>query len=409
MMRLRLFTATAGLCGVLAVAGCGSSSSSASSGSNTSATQAASTNSSPIKILWIGDLTGPAKVYGAVQLAGVEGAASYYNSHGGIDGHKITITHVSDNVDPTTAVSELLQQLDSGTPTMVWAGSIGVDAGALIPVLAKRQVLAIALQDGNQQCLTNGSVTCPNEWTLTDPYNVSILAAANWFVAHHVKKVGILAETDTLSEAETPLMVKALKSDGIPTTIATYPATATDLTPEVQALKGAGVTGVWFEGLGAPSGYALTARAKLGLTAPMILDVAGSSLDLTKLVPAADLKSIYEDVYAEQVPSNTTPGIRDLIQYSKPYGAVTSVPLDVTSVGWDSVVLLNAAVKEAGGALGVKQLDAAMLKIPSTDPLRTFEQKLGFTTADHDNALAAPADYAIVPAGPVANGQVQAP
>lgn len=98
-----------------------------------------------------------------------------------------------------------------------------------------------------------------------------------------------------------------------------------------------------------------------------------------------------------------------LLQNSKPYGDIGAVPLDVTSVGWDALVALNDAVKQAGGALGVKQLDAAMLHIPATDPLRTFSQRLGYTSSDHENVLADPTDFAIVPAGPVVNGQVQSP
>lgn len=49
------------------------------------------------------------------------------------------------------------------------------------------------------------------------------------------------------------------------------------------------------------------------------------------------------------------------------------------------MVALAAAVKAANGSLDPKALSAAMLKIPATDPLRTFSRKLGYSASDHDN------------------------
>jgi hypothetical protein len=157
----------------------------------------------------------------------------------------------------------------------------------------------------------------------------------------------------------------------------------------------------------APAGYALTGRAKLGWNAPMIFDVAASSLDLTKLAPIADVKNnAYEDVFYEMNPKDPAPGIQHLLTYGKQFGGVAAVPLDVASTGWDEVVALDEAVKEDGGSLAVKNLDAAMLKISPTDPNRTFTLKLAWSPSDHENVDAQAADFAVVPAGPVINGQV---
>jgi branched-chain amino acid transport system substrate-binding protein len=411
-MGTRRITATLFACGVAAVAaGCGSSSSSSSSSSASASasgsSSAAATSKAPITILSIGDTTGMTKVIGQTHLEGLEGAANYYNSQGGIDGHKIVIHHVSDNGDSTTAVSDLVQNLDSSTPTMVDAGAEGGDAAALIPVLAKKNVFAMALNDGTHQCQPNATVTCPNEWTLADPSVDDQVTVANYLKAHGIKKVGILQEQIDFTESETPQFIKALKQAGISYTIATFPATALDLTPQLQQLKSAGAQAVYTEALVAPAGYALVGRAKLQWDVPMIFDVAASSLDLTKLAPVADVKNkALEDIFYEMSPSDPSVGIKNLIKYSKPYGDVSVVPLDVASTGWDEIVALNAAVKASGGSLSVKDLDAAMLKIPPTDPNRTFERKLGFTANNHENVLGASNDFLVVPAGPVAGGQV---
>jgi branched-chain amino acid transport system substrate-binding protein len=408
-LRLKWLTSVVGACAIGAViAGCGSSSNSSSSTSASSAGSSGASSTAPITILSIGDTTAATKIIGTTHLAGLEAAAAYYNAQGGIDGHKVVIHHMSDNGDSTTAVSDLIQYLSSNpAPTMVDAGAEGGDAAALIPVLAKKNIFAIALNDGTHQCATGSQTTCPNEWTLADPSIDSQLPPANYLKAHGIKKVGILEEQIDFTESETPTFLQALKQDGISYSVATFPATALDLTPQLSQLKSSGAQAVYTEALVAPAGYALTARAKLAWNAPMLFDVAASSLDLTKLAPIADVKNnALVDIFYEMDPKNPQPGIQHLLQYGKQFGGVGAVPLDVASTGWDGIVALDQAVTTAGGKIDVKSLDAAMLKIPQTSPDRTFSRKLCFNATDHENVCGAPDDFEIVPAGPIVNGQV---
>lgn len=394
----------------LAVAACGSSSSKTASSSGGSNASSTATSKSPITVLAIGDTTGVTKVNGITQLAGIDGAAAYLNAHGGIDGHHVNVAHVSDNGDPTTAVSVLVQYLSSHpAPAMVSAGNEGGDAAGLIPVLAKKKVFAMALNDGNSQCLTDSQVTCPNEWTEGAPGIDYMYAVASFFKAHGVKKVGILEEQIDFTENETPDIEKALKEQGLSYSVAEFPATALDLTPEVSALKGAGATGVFNEALLAPAGYALEARAKLNWSAPMVFDIAASSADLTKLAPASDIKNAYEDIFWCMDPKQSNAAVAALLQYIKPFNPSPEITLDTEADGWDELFTLDDAVKAAGGSLNVNALDAAMLKLPPSDPMRLFSHKLGFTSTDHENVLASASDFSIVPAGPLKNGQVDYP
>ena len=169
------FAGLLGTMAILALAGCGSSKSSSGSGKSTS-----SASKAPITILSINDLSGPAKVDGLAHSGGVLAAAAYFNAHGGIDGHKVIVQRVDDSSAPSTAVSILIQHLASSTPTMIDAGSLSSDAGALIPVLARHKAFAMALNDGNYQCESNASVTCPNEFTLSDAPVEPQLSVANW-------------------------------------------------------------------------------------------------------------------------------------------------------------------------------------------------------------------------------------
>lgn len=420
MLSSRGIAALVAACVTVALtAACGSSSdsstSSSASTSSSSASAAATTaasaasNNSPITVLTISDTTGPAKSFEAPTYVGIEAAAAYYNAHGGIMGHHIVVKHVSDNGDPTTAVTDLVNQLSSGpAPTLVQAGAESAEAAALIPVLAKHDVLAMASGDGQNQCKTNAAKACPNFWALSGATGVPDETAVNWFKQRGIKKVGILQESIDFTETETPQFEAAAKAAGISTVVAAFPATAVNLVPQAQELKAAGAQGVFTEALAAPVGFALNARAKLGWNVPMVFDPAGSTLDQTKLAPLNELKDqSFVDIYQNTDPSDPAPGIKHLQQYAKPFGGIGAVPLDVPGEGWDEIVDLNAAVHAAGGKTDVKSLDAAMLKIPPTDPDRIFDQGLGFTTDNHENVLYKPTNFVIVPSGPIVDGQIQ--
>ena len=145
---------------------------------------------------------------------------------------------------------------------------------------------------------------------------------------------------------------------------------------------------IYAEGIGAAK-YVFSARASLGWDVPVLFDPSASSLDLTKLTTAANINNAYELTLFEHDSSVSNPALETMVKWSSKYADVTALQLVSTSTGWDAVVALNAAVVKAGGSLKVSDLDAAMLKIPPTDPLRTLTHKLGWNSDNHENVLGA--------------------
>lgn len=384
------------------VAGCGSSS------SKTAASKSTSSPKAPITVVAVGDESGPTKEVDLPHLSAVEGAAAYFNAHGGIDGHHVVVQILDDDGDPTTAAAVVIKRLSSGSlPTAISAGNEGNEAAALIPVLKRYDVFALTTQDPQYQCLTAGATNCPNEFTLTPSVQVEQVPVASWLKARGIKKVGLLDQQIDFTEQEVPVFKKAAAADGISTTVATFPATAVDLTPEMDALKSAGAQAVYVLALGPPVGYSLKARSGLGWNVPILFDPAAAATGPASLVSAALYKNSWEDIPFVENPATTAPAIQDMIQYSKPYlGGVTVAPLTSAADGWDILVDLNDAVKAAGGSLSTKALDAGILHIPTTDPLRLFSRELGFTAADHDNTLSQADDYGLVPVAPMVDGRI---
>jgi branched-chain amino acid transport system substrate-binding protein len=390
-----------------AATGCGSSSKSSST-----STSAVSSKSSPFRVVMVSDLSGPTKVYGAIDAAALKGTAAYLNQRGGIIGHPIATTVLNDNGDETTAVSVLDQYLASHPkPNMVFPGSSGIDAGGLIPLVKRDNILGFGVADSGTACLTNAQTTCPTAFVAGGPAKWQGITAAAWFKQHHYANVGVLQEEDAFSESETPPLQAALKTDGIKSTVASFSPTAVNVTPEISQLRAAGAQAIFAEVLAAPAGYAASGRASLGLVSkvPLVFDPGGASEDITKLGSAANLKNAYEETEFENVPALKVPARSLLIKYSKPYGGVTSQPVSIGAVPWQVLITLRDAAEQAKSIDQSDLINALNNLSPQAqkDALNIFARSVAFTKSVHENAANLTSAWDVVPVGPVQNGLVR--
>ena len=392
---------------------CGSSSSSGSSGGgSTSASSGHSGSSSasgaPIKILAVVDTTGPTKAFGAQELAGIQAAAGYYNSKGGIDGHKVTVQSLSDNGDPATAASVAIKAIapDPSKYAMVYAGEEGTTVAALVPILKRFPVFSVALDDPNDVC--EKAASCPDEFANLGSGSVAEIPAASWFKAKGYTHVGVLQDQSAYTQTETPAIVAALTKDHIKVTKVSFPATAVDLSSELSQLKSSGVQAIFAEALGPAAGYTLKARAAVGLKVPVVFDLAGSALDLTTLAPTADVKNSYTTVCGCQDPAKSSPGLTQLEKFA-PKGVIGPLPVNLAGDGWDAVVMFDHAVTQAGSTSASALTKAAenLNENGQSDPLYMVTAKKRFSIPDHQNLDESPSDYLILAGGPVKGGQTQ--
>jgi ABC-type branched-subunit amino acid transport system substrate-binding protein len=408
-------TAIAAAALALAVAACGSSSSSSSSsgsssGSSSSGSSSSSSSKKPFTVLAVIDSTGDNKLLGAQDLLGIKAAAAYWNDHGGIAGRKVTVTSVSTNNDPTTAVTSLTKWVaQNGKPDLVAPpGTSGVDETGLPAALGRMDIVGIGFS--HQPCESDAQKTCPTRFGFTVGQTPPALAVANFFKQKGAKNVGLLAEEDAYSESELAPLQQQLKKLGIKSTTATFPQTAVNVVPEMSKLKSAGVDGIYGLALGPSAGYVADARQKLGMmNVPLVWDPGASSLDLTKISSAAKLKNSWENVQRPAVPSLNIPGRTQLLKYMKPLGPVTQ-PLYIHSYMWDALLLVHDATLQNGGKTDPASLVKAFENLQPKyvhDPLWMTNPAVQFTANSHNNILGNAQSNQIVPTGPLVNGMVQ--
>jgi ABC-type branched-subunit amino acid transport system substrate-binding protein len=392
--------ATAGTAvAAVALAGCGSSGSSSaadSSGSGSSGSGGA------INVLALVAKSGPGHEYGQQELLGIKAAAAYYNSRGGINGHTVKVTSANTNGDPSTATSEAVKKLGShpGKYQMVYPGSEGSVIAALVPIMKRYKAYSIALDDGNGSC--SDVSKCPTEFSLNgDPANPEI-KTARWMKKHGHDTVGILEEKVDFAQTETKPIQHALDKQGVRHDIAAFPSSATSVSAQMDKLQSAGARAVFAEVLGAPAGYTLKARKQLGWDVPVVFDIAGSSLDISKLAPRDQLADAYQTVpYCADV-SQDVPGFEKLRKFA-PKKLDGSVPCNLSGNGWDSVVLLANAVRQAKSTESADLVKATENLPPKaiSDPDYITYPKREYTPKNHQDVGQTPGMFKILPVGPI--------
>jgi branched-chain amino acid transport system substrate-binding protein len=417
----------------LIVTGCGSSSSPSSataapsaSGTTTAAAAATGTattgrgtasasksgtaKGSPFSVLFIGDQSGPAKLAGSGQIQGLRAAAQYLDSHGGVDGHPVTISVQNDGGDGGTASSLVIKATESSPPDLIYAGTESSETTAMYPVLSRLKELGIAQTDGANSLATKAASAFPEQFDSMPGTATQDKSAAAWFKAHGYKKVGILQSSISLAEGETATMEAALKAVGISPVLASFPATAVDVTPEMSELKSDGADAVYAEDFGAQVAYTLNARASLAWKVPIVGDLAFASINLADVVGhnTSELDDVYLLVARDQPSTASGSGLATFKRYwghFKVPAVTAATSINDVSESWDALLAVAAAADNAKSMSG-SAIAATLEKLTHSDmPYATISQ-VGYSSDDHQNVAARSSDFPVIKAGKTVNGQI---
>ncbi|HWD95510.1 MAG TPA: ABC transporter substrate-binding protein [Acidimicrobiales bacterium] len=345
-------------------------------------TAGASASNSPFNVLMIAGTTGPVAPPTQAEIQATKAAASVINHEGGIDGHKIAVKEVNDNLDPTTALSEL-QQAESGSakPNLVFAGTTSNETLAMLPTLTRDKTLSMELAG-------SGVFDSPYQFALPNylPNQATALVNAIKKQYPNAKKIGIAITNDAFGTSLLQSYEPAITKAGLTYVVQTFSDTATDVTPELQTLQAANPDVLIASGYGAIGGYIIQDRANLGWTVPTIGDGAESSNDLPAMVPASALDGVS---LIAQAPSVYKP----LSQESKAFqtfwkatalqGSKFTQSIVLYTLSYDDLMLVYLAAKQAHSTSSTAIANALEhLKQPKVKPYVTWSTE-GFTPKLH--------------------------
>ena len=360
----------------------------------------------PFRALLVLPLTGIAAATAPLQVAAWDASAAELNVHGGILGHRIVITTINDQANPSIGVSLLQNALSAGpTPNIVLPGGSGSSALAYVPILAQDNILAMG---GLQEAPLDNPKLYPLFFSTAAPQASVAAGIAHGILKAGYTKVAVLTSADGFGSSQAAAVIPALQAAGVTVTgTASFPDSQIDVTPELQQLQATNPQALFFDTYGTPAGYVLNGIAKLGWKIPVFGGNGASSSGLAALVPASELTGVKLFVFpsGKWVPySKRSKGFEAFLQWLQKFSSINA-PLAVASTQYDILQLVNAAAVQAK-SIGAHKIAHALelLKQPKNPPWVTFHT-FNYSPTEHF-ANPAATNFAFVQAGPLVQGML---
>ncbi|GAA4488004.1 ABC transporter substrate-binding protein [Microbacterium panaciterrae] len=389
----------------LALAGC-------SGNADAGGATASAASKEPIQVVVLGGLGAPGILgdNATTAVTAAKASVSAVNDKGGILGRKVVITHLEDNADPTVAVTKLREYIATkGAPSLVLNSGPSTITEAMLPILTQNKVFSF-----------NIGPTATSGDPKVNPYSFDLSASVPDYLGSFVaeikkrgyKKVAILHGSSAYGELFGSKAQTTLTAAGITVTgMEGFDNAALDMTAQLSALQAGKPDALVLDSYGAPLGYVLQSREKLGWNVPIM---GNTSVAATGLIarPAPDgvlgtdqVKNLTMQVYSSTQYNAKDKVVNDAVKRMVAAGDIRSSL--ITAYNYDSVLLFKAAAEKAGTITDVNALVTAML-----DP--TVQKGAGtailsnyaFTKDMHGPHISAD-QFAFITPGKLVNGQFQ--
>jgi ABC-type branched-subunit amino acid transport system substrate-binding protein len=231
----------------------------------------------------------------------------------------------------------------------------------MMPISTAHKVLSMGLTSSTQ---TVNPQSHPYEFSVAsnNTDSAATLVASTKKSQPAAKSVGIMISNDTNGATLLQEEKSAFQAAGYKVYVEQYSDTALDLTPQMQALAADKPDVIIASAFGPAAGYILQARAKLGLTVPVIGDTDFAANPLPSMVPAADLKGVYISTQSQNLyrpPAKQSQALRSFFTHvaKEGYSKIT-LPYVLASFAYDIVILAKVAATQANSTDSVAMTHA---------------------------------------------------
>ncbi|MBO0691143.1 MAG: ABC transporter substrate-binding protein [Candidatus Dormibacteraeota bacterium] len=315
-----------------------------------------SSNSSSNAPIQVGAAVGRTGYLAAVDsplASGIQLAANYVNSQGGVDGHKLDV-HVIDMASvASTGVTATNQLLNQYNADVIMTGSSSAGTAAEAPIAERRQVPMIV-----------ETVLPPNpRWVFSALPLVNNFVSAELGYASkslHASTVGFIYSQTPYGQQASQIAQQTAAQYGIKLAVnAGVDATATDVSPLLSRIRDAGAQAILSILTGPIQLVVAKNSASLGLNMPLIMGaddpgtLQSASASYANSYLLASAPQAYPDVPIASRKA-AVKAFRD--QWAKQGQGLTGI-VGATE-GWDEVQLLVAAVKASHATKGPALRDA---------------------------------------------------
>ncbi|HEY4375339.1 MAG TPA: ABC transporter substrate-binding protein [Burkholderiales bacterium] len=313
--------------------------------------------SEPIKIGWLGALTGPTSAPSGGFDRGVKFAVNAINAAGGVKGRKIELITRDTQGDPTKAVNAAQEMISSVKVHAIWGPVNSGESLAATPVMARAKM-------PNLHCCVVDSLIdpakYPNAFRLGPSNSQWDDAARNYCLkVLKAKKVAVIGDSTGYGVSAVNASVAAFQKDGAAVVYkANIDPTQADMSPDMLRARSAGaeVIVLWSVNTGLESRMFNT-RASMKWDVPFVGHPSLASGEIAKLVEKPEnWKKVYAVGYRSASydgAGKLPPKSEELVQRL----AKAKVELSDTLLWWvadsvDAIELIAKAVEATGGTKG---------------------------------------------------------
>jgi branched-chain amino acid transport system substrate-binding protein len=358
-----------------------------------------------IKVGVIGPFTGGSSSMGVSMRDGVRLATQEINAAGGINGNKIVLVERDDEAKNERGV-QISQELINNEKVIAALGYINTGVALASQRFFQDAKIPVINNVATGSLITNQFPNAPENYIVRTSAADRIQApmiAKEAVEKRGLKKVAILADSTNYGQLGREDMEKALKTYGVtPVAVEKFNIGDVDMTSQLLKAKNAGADVVLTYAIGPELAQIANGMGKLGWKKPMI----GSwTLSMASFIDTSGKNgngATMPETFIQQ--PATTPKRKAFVdaylKEFKPKNGVIASPVSAAQ-GYDSVYILAAAIKQAGGTEGPKILGALEnLNAPINGVVMTYNKP--FSKTNHE-AIASKD----VVMGVVENGRVE--
>ena len=335
-----------------------------------------------IKLGFNGDLSAsPSALSGKAMVLGAEAAIEDINKAGGVLGRKLTLVTRDDSGQPQKSTQNMSELIDSEKVVAIIGPTNSGNALAWKHVPNGKKIPVIGAAASATAVTQPASAGAENYMFRVSMVDRDSIAALMAYAKKHpeTKNIGYLVETTGFGQGGLKDITEIGQLHGIqPECNEKFGVADTDMTSQLNKCKAAGVHTVIVWAQGTPSAQLMRSMEKIGyfprtlmswgIEQPTFYDIAGKDLGARALF----LRTMTDD---------RTPKQQAL--YDRVAPKMPPSPFGIAGHAYDAVLLLAAAMKQAGSTEGPKLREALEnLQGKHDGVMKTYEKP--FSAASHE-------------------------
>lgn len=350
-------------------------------------TAAVAAHSQEIKLGFNGDLSAsPSAQSGKAGVIGIEAAIADINAAGGVLGRKLTLVVRDDQSQPPKSIQNMSDLIDNEKVVAVFGPTNSGNALAWRHIPNQKKVISMGMIGSGTDITKPMSPGADNYMFRVSMVDREQVAALATYVAKSgVKKIGLMAETTGYGQGGLKDMEEIVKLHGL-TPLATekFGVADTDMTSQLNKMKAAGVETILVWAQGTPNGQLVRSMEKINYFPTLLTSWAADNITF---FDAAGKNLAGKPIFMRTMVNPTTPAQKALYDRTVAKLAAPSA-FPFVAHGYDAVLLVAEAIKQAGGTDGQKLKDALEnLNTPVNGVMKTYNKP--FNKTNHEALTAA--------------------